>query len=133
MTDFFLVTPLLDTNSIPFWLQTCTTGTTSISDLENLFTQQIYTTIATKYQVQRLANLRFYIRHRTILLKRLIQGLVFYYIHKGQEFKSWVFFEGPRRFRGLQKSENLIFQNAQINSVDHKFESFAINRPEISI
>ena len=127
MTGFFLVIPLLDTNSIPFWFQTCTTGTTSISNLENLFTQQIYTTIATKYQVQRLANLRFNIRHRTILLKRLIQGLVFYYIHKGQEFKSWVFFEGPRRFRGLQKSEKNNFSKRTNKSVDHKFKSFAIN------
>ena len=127
MTGFFLVIPLLDTNSIPFWFQTCTTGTTSISNLENLFTQQIYTTIATKYQVQRLANLRFNIRHRTILLKRLIQGLVFYYIHKGQEFKSWVFFEGPRRFRGLQKSEKFNFSKRTKTSVDHKFKSFAIN------
>ena len=130
---FFLVIPLLDTNSIPFWFQTCTTGTTSISNLENLFTQQIYTTIATKYQVQRLANLRFYIRHRTILLKRLIQGLVFYYIPKGQEFKSWVFFEGPRRFRGPQKSEKFYFSKRTKTSVDHKFKSFAINWPQISI
>ena len=130
---FFLVIPLLDTNSIPFWFQTCTTGTTSISNLENLFTQQIYTTIATKYQVQSLANLRFYIRHRTILLKRLIQGLVFYYIPKGQEFKSWVFFEGPRRFRGPQKSENFYFSKRTKTSVDHKFKSFAINWPQISI
>ena len=130
---FFLVTPLLDTNSIPFWFQTCTTGTTSISNLENLFTQQIYTTIATKYQVQRLANLRFNIRHRTILLKRLIQGLVFYYIPKGQEFKSWVFFEGPRRFRGSQKSEKFNFSKRTNKSVDHKFKSFATNWPQISI
>ena len=130
---FFLVIPLLDTNSIPFWFQTCTTGTTSISNLENLFTQQIYTTIATKYQVQSLANLRFYIRHRTILLKRLIQGLVFYYIPKGQEFKSWVFFEGPRRFRGLQKSEKNYFSKRTNISIDHKFKSFAINWPQISI
>ena len=128
-----MVIPLLDTNSIPFWFQTCTTGTTSISNLENLFTQQIYTTIATKYQVQSLANLRFYIRHRTILLKRLIQGLVFYYIPKGQEFKSWVFFEGPRRFRGPQKSEKFIFLKRRNKSVGHKFNSFAINYPQISV
>ena len=48
-------------------------------------------------------------RYRTIFLKRFIQGLVFKGILKGQESKSWDFFEGPRRFRGPQKSEKFNF------------------------
>ena len=51
-------------------------------------------------------------RYRTIFLKRLIQGLVFKGILKGQESKSWIRFEGPRRFRGPQKSEKFNFLNA---------------------
>ena len=66
-------------------------------------------------------------RYRTIFLKRLIQGLVFWCILKDQESKSWVFFEGPRRFRGPQKSEKVNLSKLSNKSVDHKFKSFAIN------
>ena len=45
----------------------------------------------------------------------------------GFESKSWVFFEGPRRFRGPQKSEKFDFSKLTNESVDHKFKSFAIN------
>ena len=67
------------------------------------------------------------IRYRTIFFKRFIQGLVLRGILKGQESKSWNFFEDPRRFRGPQKSENLNFLKRTNKSVDHKFKSFAIN------
>ena len=67
------------------------------------------------------------IRYRTTILKRFIQGLVFKGILKGQESKSWDFFEGPRRFRGPQKSEKLNFLKRTKTSVDHKFKTFAIN------
>ena len=67
------------------------------------------------------------IRYRTKNLKRFIQGLVFKGILKGQESKSWDFFEGPRRFRGPQKSEKIYFLKRTKTSVDHKFKSFAIN------
>ena len=53
-------------------------------------------------------------RYRTFFQKRFIQGLVFKGILKGQESKSWDFFEGPRRFRGPQKSEKFDFLNAQM-------------------
>ena len=66
-------------------------------------------------------------RYRTKNLKRFIQGLVFKGILKGQESKSWDFFEGPRRFRGPQKSEKFYFSKRTKTSVDHKFKSFAIN------
>ena len=66
-------------------------------------------------------------RYRTKNLKRFIQGLVFKGILKGQESKSWDFFEGPRRFRGPQKSEKIYFLKRTKTSVDHKFKSFAIN------
>ena len=66
-------------------------------------------------------------RYRTIFLKRFIQGLVFKGILKGQESKSWDFFEGPRRFRGPQKSEKFNFLKRTNKSVDHKFKYFAIN------
>jgi hypothetical protein len=66
-------------------------------------------------------------RYRTKNLKRFIQGLVFEGILKGQESKSWDFFEGPRRFRGPQKSEKFNFSKHKKTSVDHKFKSFAIN------
>ena len=66
-------------------------------------------------------------RYRTKNLKRLVQGLDFKGILKGQESKSWDFFEGPRRFRGPQKSEKFYFSNRTKTSVDHKFKSFAIN------
>ena len=46
---------------------------------------------------------------------------------KGQESKSWVFFEGPRRLRGSQKSEKFNFSKYTNKKVDHKFKSFAIN------
>ena len=36
------------------------------------------------------------------------------------------FFEGPRRFRGPQKSEKFYFSKHTKTSVDHKFKSFAI-------
>ena len=55
------------------------------------------------------------------------QGLVFKGILKGQESKSWDFFEGSRRFRGPQKSEKIYFLKRTKTSVDHKFKSFAIN------
>ena len=67
------------------------------------------------------------IRYRTKNLKRFIQGLVFKGILKGQKSKSWDFFEGPRRFRGPQKSEKIYFLKRTKTSVDHKFKSFAIN------
>ena len=66
-------------------------------------------------------------RYRTKNLKRFIQGLVFKGILKGQESKSWDFFEGPRRFRGPQKSEKNNFSKRANLSVDHKFKPFAIN------
>jgi hypothetical protein len=66
-------------------------------------------------------------RYRIIFLKRFIQGLVFKGILKGQESKSWDFFECPRRFRGPQKSEKFNFSNRTNKRVDHKFISFAIN------
>ena len=78
--------------------------------------------------VQTLKTLQItYIRYRTKNLKRFIQGLVFKGILKGQESKSWDFFEGPRRFRGPQKSEKFYFSKRTKTSVDHKFKSFAIN------
>ena len=61
------------------------------------------------------------------------QGPLFKGIPKGQESKSWVFFEGPRRFRGPQKTEKNIFSKRTSKSVDHKFKSFAIDWPQISI
>ena len=67
-----------------------------------------------------------YSRYRTKNLKRFIQGLVFKGILKGQESKSWDFFEGPKRFRGPQKSEKKISKRTN-KSVDHKFKYFAIN------
>ena len=72
-------------------------------------------------------------RYRTKNLKSFIQGLVFKGKLKGQESKSWDFFEGPRRFRGPQKSTKLNFSKRTKTSVDHKFKSFAINRPPISV
>ncbi len=66
-------------------------------------------------------------RYRKIFLKRLIQGLFFKGILKGQESKSWDFFEGPRRFRGPQKLEKLNFLKRTNKSVAHEFKSFAIN------
>ena len=66
-------------------------------------------------------------RYRTIFLKRFIQGLVFKGILKGPESKSWDFFEGPRRFKGPQKTEKFYFSKLTNQSVDHKFTSFAIN------
>ena len=42
------------------------------------------------------------------------QGLVFWGIPKGQESKSWVVFEGPRRFWGPQKQERKNNQNSII-------------------
>ena len=41
--------------------------------------------------------------------------------------KGWDFFEGPRRFRGPQKSEKFNFSKRTNKSVDHKFKSVAIN------
>ena len=76
---------------------------------------------------------RLHSRYRTIFLKRFIQDLVFKGILKGQEFKSRDFFEGPRRFRGPQKSEKFNFSKRINKSVDHKFKSFAISCPQISI
>ena len=76
---------------------------------------------------------RLRIRYRKISLKRLTQGLLFKCILKDQESKSWVFFEGPRRFWGPQKSEKFNFLKRTNKSVDHKFKSFAINWPQISI
>ena len=73
------------------------------------------------------------IRYRTMFLKRFIQGLVFKGILKGQESNSWDFFEDPRRFRGPQKLEKFNFSKRTNKSVDHKFTSFAINWPQISI
>ena len=67
------------------------------------------------------------LRYRTIFLKRFIQGLVFKGTLKGQESKSWNFFEDPRRFRGPQKSEKFNFSKRTNKSVDHIFKSFAIN------
>ena len=64
-------------------------------------------------------------RYRTI--KRSAQGLVFKDILKGQESKSWDFFEDPRRFRGPQKLEKFNFSKCTNKSVDHKFKFFAIN------
>ena len=75
----------------------------------------------------------YFIRYRTKKLKRFIQGLVFKGILKGQESKSWDFSEGPRRFRGPQKSEKFHFSKRTNKSVDHKFKFFAINWPQISI
>ena len=72
-------------------------------------------------------------RYRTIFIKRFIQGLVFKGMLKGQESKSWNFFEGPRRFRGPPKSEKLNFSKRTNKSVDNKFKPFAINWPQISI
>ena len=66
-------------------------------------------------------------RYRTKNLKRFIQGLVFKGILNGQESKSWDFIEGPRRFRGPQKSEKFNFSKRTKTSVDHKFKYFAIN------
>ena len=44
------------------------------------------------------------------------------------------FLRAPEDLEGFRSQKNLIFQNAQIKSVDHKFKSFAINnRPQISI
>ena len=57
---------------------------------------------------------------------RLISG-VFKGILKGQESKSWDFYEGLRRFKGPQKSEKTNFSNRTNLSVDHKFNYFAIN------
>ena len=51
----------------------------------------------------KLSSVNLLHRYRTKNLKRFIQGLVFKGILKGQESKSWDFFEGPRRFRGPQK------------------------------
>ena len=42
-------------------------------------------------------------------------------------------FEGPRRFRGPQKSEKFNFLKCTNKSIDHKFKSFAIDWPQISI
>ena len=53
-------------------------------------------------------------RYRTNFLKWLAQGLLFKGILKGQESKSWVFFEGPRRFWGPQKQERKNDQNSII-------------------
>ena len=78
-------------------------------------------------------NFRLDSRYRTKKLKRFIQGLVFKGILKGPESKSWDFFEGPRKFRGPQKSEQFEFSKRTKTSVDHKFKSFAINWPQISI
>ena len=62
------------------------------------------------------------------------------YFKKGQPkvqfFKAYLkvknpkvgsFFEGPRRFRGPQKSEKFNFSKRTNRSVDHKFIFFAIN------
>ena len=56
---------------------------------------------------------------KAVNLKRFIQGLVFKGILKGQESKSWDFFECPRRFRGPQKSEKFNFSKPTNKSVDH--------------
>ena len=48
-------------------------------------------------------------RYRTKILKWSPQGLLFQGLLKGQESKSWVFFEGPRRVWGPQKSEKKSF------------------------
>ena len=85
------------------------------------------------FQSSKFTSWSIYNRYRTKNLKRFIQGLVFKGILKGQESKSWDFFEGPRRFRGPQKSENFYFSKRTKTSVDHKFKSFAINWPQISI
>ena len=53
-------------------------------------------------------------RYRTKNLKRFIQGLVFKGILKGQESKSWDFFErAPEDLEGLRSQKIFIFQNAQ--------------------
>ena len=57
----------------------------------------------------------------------IFMHIVFKGTLKGQESKSWDFFEGPRRFRGPQKSEKFYFSKRTKTSVDHKFKSFAIN------
>ena len=73
------------------------------------------------------SNLYLPSRYRTIFLKMFIQGLVFKGILKGQESKSWDFFEGPRRFRGPQKSEKFVFSKRTNKSIHYEFKSFAIN------
>ena len=87
--------------------------------------QAVFTSMTTLLSHAFVAH--FHTFYRTIFLKRFIQGLVFKGILKGQEFKSWDFFEGPRRFRGPQKSEKFNFSKRTNKSVDHKFKSFAIN------
>ena len=57
---------------------------------------------------------------------RLISG-VFKGILKGQESKSWDFYEGLRRFKGPQKSEKFNFSKPTNKSVNHKFKFFAMN------
>ena len=71
-------------------------------------------------------------RYRTFFLKGRPkpQGLVG--ILKSLESKSCVFFD-PRRFKGPQKSEKNNFSKRTNKSVDHKFKSFAIKWPQISI
>ena len=48
-------------------------------------------------------------RYRTKNLKRFNKDIVLKGIIKSKESKSWDFFEGPRRFRGSQKSEIFYF------------------------
>ena len=43
------------------------------------------------------------------------------------------FLRAAEDLEGLRSQKTLIFQNAQIKSVDRKFKSFAISRPQISI
>ena len=57
----------------------------------------------------------------------MIQGLVFQRIPKGQESKSLVFFEGPRRFLGPQNSEKFNFPKHTNKSLDRKIKFFAIS------
>ena len=99
----------------------------------NILGFKLYHLVHQCFYISCFNSFTVYIRYRTKNLKRFIQGLVFKGILKGQESKSWDFFEGPRRFRGPQKSENFYFSKRTKTSVDHKFKSFAINWPQISI
>ena len=91
------------------------------------FNNDVTTMSTPRTSIQEYARTYLQTRYRTKNLKRFIQGLVFKGILKGQESKSWDFFEGPRRFRGPQKSEKFYFSKRTKTSVDHKFKSFAIN------
>ena len=59
-----------------------------------------------------------------MILKRSLQALGFKGILKGQESKSWVFFECVKSQKSFSKRTN--------KSVDHKFKYFAINRPKLA-